>query len=151
MLSCLLSSASRSAWNLLERLSTAYFFPANDREGHVTWHFSRLPFAGRRFYSRRTFCPFGGNAETWVFAAHFYCLFLHFDRLLLKLCFVYHLTSTWTACKAKRVSNSSGKYTTSPYPFRLVAVNGDRVPSSSVSSGSLNRQTSRTERQTTND
>ena len=69
-------------WSL-ERLSTAYFFPANDREGHVTWHFPRLPFAGRRFYSRRTFFPFGGNAKTWVFAAHFYCLFLHFDRLLL--------------------------------------------------------------------
>ena len=67
----------------LERLSTAYFFPANDREGHVTWQFPRLPFAGRRFYSRRTFFPFGGNAKTWVFAAHFYCLFLHFDRLLL--------------------------------------------------------------------
>ena len=68
---------------IIERLSTAYFFPANDREGHVTWYFPRLPFAGRRFYSRRTFFPFGGNAKTWVFAAHFYCLFLHFDRLLL--------------------------------------------------------------------
>ena len=55
----------------LERLSTAYFFPANDREGHVTWHFPRLLFAGRRFYLRRTFLPFGGNVKTWVFCSPF--------------------------------------------------------------------------------
>ena len=71
------------ASSLLERLSTAYFFPANGRDGHVIWPFPRLPFAGRRFYSRRTFFPFVGNAKTWVFAAHFYPLFLHFDHLLL--------------------------------------------------------------------
>ena len=110
----------------IERLSTTYFFPANGREGHVTSHLPRLSFAGRRFYARGTFFPFGGNAKTWVFAAHFYRLFVHFDRLLLWLCFGYHPTSTKTAYKAKRVSNSSGKYITSPYPFCLVAVNGDR-------------------------
>ena len=36
----------------LERLSTAYVFPANGREGHMTCHLPRLPFAGRCFYSR---------------------------------------------------------------------------------------------------
>ena len=37
-------------------LSTTHFFPANDREGYVTY---LLPFADRRFNARRTFFPFG--------------------------------------------------------------------------------------------
>ena len=76
-------SSSSMLWSSLlsERLSTAFVFPANCREGHVTWHFPRLPFAGRRFYSRTTFFPFRANVKTWVFEAHVYRLFLHFDCL----------------------------------------------------------------------
>lgn len=51
----------------------------------VMWpDFSRVfPFAGRRFFARKTFFPFGKDAETWVFAAYLFRLFLHFDRLFL--------------------------------------------------------------------
>ena len=40
---------------LIKRLSTGYFSSANGREGYVARHLPRLSFAGRRFYSRRTF------------------------------------------------------------------------------------------------
>ena len=48
------------------------FFPANRKRGSRDLTFLRLPFAGRSFNARRTFFPFGGNAKTCVFAAHWY-------------------------------------------------------------------------------
>ena len=42
-----------------------------------------FPFAGRRFFERKTFFPFGKDAETWVFAAYLFRLFLHLHRLFL--------------------------------------------------------------------
>ena len=50
-----------------ERLSTAYFFPANDRGSR---DLTFPAFAVRRFYSRRTFFPKlkeGGAGSTWIY------------------------------------------------------------------------------------
>ena len=76
-------------------LEYLYFLSADEQEIREIKHrvfFSRERQRGSRdltfpafavcrppFLLEENIFPFGGNAKTCVFAAHFYCLFLHFD------------------------------------------------------------------------
>ena len=97
-------------WSL-ERLSTAYFFPRERQRGSRDLTFSAFAFSTRGRFSR---------LETTRKREYLRPIFTDYIVILIA-CF--HSYASFIV--KLRVSNSSGKHITSPYPFFLVAVNGD--------------------------